>query len=342
MRILITGASTFFAPPLIRGFGLRGIEVTAADSRWLSVGKAAPHAVRRLHVPLLSRDPEGFLKALTREVRARPYDLVLPTFEESLLLAEYRDGFEPFTQLFLPSFDTMWQVHDKPSLYELCQELRIPAPPTVAPQSPVGLDRQVAALRFPVVLKLPTANNCVGRSYCDELDDLIERYNGSNILYERAKASEKKIPPPTARPTRSSAEDRQPVIYALCSVTEVANWRSLSCSRLPRTAGPPSTRESISHPEIAALTEKLAIATGWSGFLGMDFIVDHSDRTPYAQSTRIAPPAVRLGYLAGVDWTGILSGLQGRNHARSPDQSIRTRSILRIRWLWRNCKPQRN
>ncbi len=339
MRILITGASTFFAPPLIRGFGSRGIEVTAADSRWISVGKAAPHTVRRLRVPLLSRDPQGFLTALTREVTARPYDLVLPTFEESLLLAEYRDEFEPFTQLFLPAFETMWQVHDKRSLYRLCQELRIPAPPTIVPQSPVGLERQIAALRFPVVLKLPAANNCVGRSYCDDVDDLVERYNA---LYEHETRRG------AAAPFVQQKIDGDPIYtLMLChrgrKLGEVI-YRPLRT--YPENGGTSAHRESIRHPEIAALTDKLAVATGWSGFLGMDFIVDHTDETPYLIDANPRPtPAVQLGYLAGVDWTGILVDmLEGRNRAAiAARPGVRTRSILPdLGWLLEGCRPQRN
>ena len=107
MRVLITGASTFFVPPLVRGFGLRGVEVTAADSRWFSMGKAARHSIRRLRLPLLAKDPGGYLDGVLRELKARPYDLPLPAHEESLLLAEYRPELESLTRLFLPTFANM-------------------------------------------------------------------------------------------------------------------------------------------------------------------------------------------------------------------------------------------
>src|SRR5579863_349334 len=160
MRALVTGTSTFFAPLLIRGLGLRRVEVTAADSRWISMGKGSHYAARRLCLPVLATAPGAYLKSVVQELKAVGYDFLLPTFEESLLFAEFRDELEPFTQLFLPSFETMWQVHDKPSLYWLCQELRIPAPPTVVPHSPDRLEQDTASLHFPVVVKLPAANNC--------------------------------------------------------------------------------------------------------------------------------------------------------------------------------------
>src|SRR6185436_13656329 len=64
MRFLITSASTFFATRLIQGAGARGIEVTAADSHWSSVGKVSRFATRRLRIPSLSRDPAGYLAAV--------------------------------------------------------------------------------------------------------------------------------------------------------------------------------------------------------------------------------------------------------------------------------------
>src|SRR5262245_21096136 len=102
MRMLVTGASTFFATRIIQGLGSRGIEVTAADTHWWSVGKASRHTSRRLWLPSLTREPGRYLEVLLDELRARSYDLLVPTFEESLLLAEFRDEIEQLTRLHLP------------------------------------------------------------------------------------------------------------------------------------------------------------------------------------------------------------------------------------------------
>lgn len=130
MRVLVTGTSTFFTPRLLQGFGTRGVSVTAADDHLWSIGKAIPRT-RWVCTPSLSRDPAGYLASLIQELKTRHYDLLLPTFEESLLLAESRDEIESLTCLLLPPFEVMWQLHHKPSLYNLCCDLDIPAPPTV-------------------------------------------------------------------------------------------------------------------------------------------------------------------------------------------------------------------
>lgn len=338
MRFLVTAASTFFATRLIQGLGARGVEVTAADSHWLSVGKVARHTQRRLRTPSLSRDPAGYLAALVGELKTRRYDMLLPTFEETLLLSEFRDELELHTQLFLSPFDVMWQLHHKPSLYRLCLDLKIPAPPTVVPGSALGLEHQVQGLRFPVVLKLPAANNCVGRAYCDNLPELIERFTALHQSEMRHGG---------AAPFVQQKVDGTPIYtLLLCHAGKKLGeviYRPLRT--YPENGGTSAHRESIEHPVIAGITERLAAATKWTGFLGLDFIVDHKDGTPYLiDANPRSSPAVHLGYLAGVDWTAkmidLVAGLSPEPTAARPGVRNRT-PLLDIGWLLEGFRPQR-
>ena len=164
----------FFTARLIQGLTAAGIDVTVADHHWWSVGKSIPRT-KWLRTPSLAGNPDGYLATLIRELRSQPYDMLLPTFEESLLLAEFRDEVESLTFLPLAPFDVMCRLHHKPSLYDLCSELRIPTPPTVPRPHPREMEREFSVLRFPVVLKLPTSNNSLGREYCDTMPQLLER-----------------------------------------------------------------------------------------------------------------------------------------------------------------------
>jgi hypothetical protein len=338
MRLLITGTSTFFAVPLIRNFGRRGFEVTAADSLWISGGKAARHASRRLHLPVLSRDPGGYLDALVREIRSRRYDLLLPTFEESLLLAEFRHELVPWTRLILPDFDAMWQVHFKPGLYGLCRDLGIPAPPTVIPDGPGELAGLVGELQFPVVLKLPAANTCVGRAFCDDFPDLARRFER---LYDQE--TRRGSPPPFVQ---QKIEGDPVYTLMLChcgrKLGEVI-YRPLRT--YPEQGGTSAHRESIVHPVIASLTSRLAAAIEWNGFLGLDFIVDRAGTPHLIDANPRTGPGVQLGFLAGVDWTGLLINiLEGRSCPTVLARpGIRVRStLLDLGWLFEGLRPQRN
>ncbi|MDB5390770.1 MAG: ATP-grasp protein, partial [Planctomycetaceae bacterium] len=337
MRVLVTGTSTFFTPRLIQGFRTCQASVTAADDHWWSIGKSIPQT-RWLRTPSLSRDPAGYLAALVRELKSRPYDLLLPTFEESLLLSEFRSELESQTQLFLPDFDVMWQVHHKPSLYKLCCELRIPTPPTVTHPVPSNLEEQVRDLEFPVVVKLPGGNNCDGMQYCESMPELQERFTSLYLRETRKQAD----PPFVQQKITGDSIYTLMLCHAGRKLGEVI-YRPLRT--FPEKGGTSSHRESIVHPEIAKLTERLAAATGWSGFLGLDFIVDRTDGTPHLiDANPRANPAVQLGYLAGVDWTGLLIAM---TRGRQPEPMLARAGVrcktplLDTLWLMEGLLPRR-
>ena len=338
MRVLVTGSSMFFTARLIQGFNASGIAVTAADHHWWSVGKSISRT-KWLCTPSLAHNPAGYLAALIRELKSRPYDMLLPTFEESLLLAEFRDEVESLTSLLLPPFEMMWRLHHKPSLYDLCCELEIPTPPTVPRVNPENLESQLSALQFPVVLKLPTSNNSIGREYCDSMPELVERFQ----LLE-ARESQRFSAPPFVQQKILGEE-----IYTLMLCHEGQKlgeviYRPLRC--FPENGGTSSPRESIVHSRVTELTERLARATRWSGFLGLDFIVDHNDGTPYLiDANPRANPAVHLGYLGGVDWTGILmDAVRGRHVVPVIARpGIRNRTpLLDAMWIIDGLSPRRN
>ena len=337
MRILVTGSSLYFAAALIRGLVRHGAQVTAADSRWFSPGKSVRRVARRLLTPAVSRDPAGFISALRDEVAARSYDLLLPAFEESLLISEYRDELEEHTNVLLPSFDDMWRVHHKPSLYRLCLELGIPAPATFVPASADELESLIPQLPFPVLLKLPASNNCIGRTFCEGPSELVDQYTALARRERRAG---------DAPPFVQQKIEGEP-IYTLMfchggsKLGEVI-YRPLRT--LPENKGTSAHRESIAHPAIATFSEKLAASTQWSGFLGMDFLVDERDGTPYLiDCNPRTNPAIQLGFLAGIDWAGLVtSAVAGRDgvpaYARA---GIRNRSLLLdLGWLVEGFRPQ--
>lgn len=335
--MLVTGAATFFATRLIQGLGARGVAVTAADGHAWSVGKASRYASRRLRLPALSRDPGGYLATLVDELKSRPYDLLLPTFEESLLLAEFRDEIEPLTRLLLPAFDDMWQLHHKPSLHRLCLELGIPSPPTVVPASPDDVEREVQGLRYPMVLKLPAANNCLGRAYCGDLDELISRYTALYLHQQKTGGA--------APFVQQKIDGIGVYTLMLCrdgkKLGEVL-YRPLRT--YPDREGTSAHRESISHPGISAIMTRLAAATRWSGFLGLDFLVDRADGTPYLiDANPRATPAIQLGCLAGVDWPELLIRVaQGAPVVpRAAKPGVRNRTcLLDVGWLLEGLAPQ--
>ena len=233
----------------------------------------------------------------------------------------------------------MWQLHHKPSLYNLCCDLEIPAPPTVMPFHPANLAEQVRGFQFPVVLKLPTSNNSIGREYCDTMPELVERFRAVHARETQQQAE----PPFVQQKIDGEAIYTLMLCQAGRKLGEVI-YRPLRT--FPENGGTSSHRESIHHPQIAALTERLAEATCWSGFLGLDFIVDRNDGTPYLiDANPRANPAVHLGYLGGVDWTGLLADLQQGEQpaALAARPGVRNSTpLLDALWLLEGLCPRRD
>jgi len=302
-RILVTGSGTFFAARLIHDLGRRGAIITAADSLRVSAGKTSRFVSHRLRVPTLGSDPGGYLEAVLRELRARPYDLLLPMFEESLLLSEYQSEIRSHARLFLPAFDSMHTLHHKPSLDGLCTTIGVPTPPTLVLRNAGDLRLVPQFLGFPVVLKLPAGNNAVGRTYCDDPASLEREF--LRLAAQQALRSgelpfvQKKI--------------KGEMICTLCFCWQgqkLAEVVYRSSRTFPESGGTAAHRESIQHPEISEIADRLVATTRWSGFLGLDFLLENETGIPYVidANTR-ANPAIHLGFLCGLDWSQIIFDL---------------------------------
>lgn len=338
MRVLATGTSSFFATRLIQGFGQLGVTVTAADSQRWSGAKCLPNVERRLRIPPPNRDPERYLDVIEQELRACHYDLLLPTFEEGLLFAQAADALRPWATLLLPPFETMWQLHHKPTLHQVCARLGLPSPRTSTPQSMDELTALLGQLKYPVVLKPPTGNNSIGRIFCDSSEELIHGFQ-QHLHTDQG---------PGAEPLLVQEKIVGQPIYTLMLCDEgrkVAEVIYRPLRTFPDDNGTSVIRESIAHPDIAEITTTLARQTNWTGFLGLDFLVSNETQTPYLIDANPRPnPAVQLGFVAGIDWSSLLSEMaQGRHPARvQPRLGVRVRSAtMDWAWLLDGLKPGR-
>jgi len=330
MRVLVTGTSLFFSRVLIQGFARHGAEVTAADSSLISTGKLSRFTSRRLRTPSVSKQPEAYVGALVDELQRREYDLVVPSFEEALLLSQHRESIEAASRLLLPPHRTMMTLHHKPSLYELCDRIGVKAPASIFPRSSQQLAAGLDRLRLPVILKLPLGNNSLGVVYASQAREVLERYGE---LSEAAARWE--VPGPlvqevvTGRPVYTLM-----YCYAGKKLGEVI-YRPLRT--YPARGGTSAHRQTIVHPEIEQITQKIARATGWTGFLGFDFIEDEATGELNLIDANPRPnPGLTLGVLSGIDWAGIQLDLLSCKVPVPvpPVADVRDRSwILDFAWL---------
>lgn len=330
MRVLLTGTTLFFSSLLIQGFARRGFQVTAADNRRVSTGKLSRFTHRRIRVPSLSRDPEAYLDAVLKELRREKYELLVPAFEESLLFAQHQSMIEEHTRLFITPYAAMMAVHHKPMLYRQCDDLGIPAPTSASPRSSDDLEMAIPHLQFPVILKLPAGNNSHGITYAHSPAELQTRF--AQLAAEAHRWG-------TSPPLVQNLIDGDPV-YTLMFCDQGRKLGEVIYRPLrtfPSKGGTSAHRIAIDHPQISQYTSRLAEATGWTGFLGLDFLVERETGIPYLiDANPRANPGVSLGYLAGIDWPQFyLDMLAGRRpQAVNARVGVRDRSwLLDFAWL---------
>jgi hypothetical protein len=229
-------------------------------------------------------------------------------------------------------------VHHKGRLHGLCTQLGIPSPPTACPTLLDDLRDMARPLAYPVFIKPPMGNNSVGRILCRDFEELNRAYRD---FVETQPLSLDEFPLVQQR-----IEGELVCTLMIChrgsKLGEVI-YRNLRT--FPDGGGTSAHRETMVHPQIAAITARLAEATDWSGFLGFDFILDKATGKPYLiDANPRANPAVHVGYLAGVNWTRILLDLlDGEQPAFVAAQpGIRARSVLMdFAWLLEGFKPGR-
>lgn len=336
-RILVTGSNLFFTARLIHDLGKQGVSVTAADSSWCSAGKWSRAVSRRITLPSLKTDPAGFLAGIREELKRQHYDLLLPTFEEALLLAEYQHELALLTKVMLPPFQTMYRLHDKRQLHRFCQQLRIPTPKTGTITGPEDLNAIAEDIGFPAVLKLPTSNNSVGRMFCNDARELRRHFDHLVALHDSHTADlpflQKKIDGDLICTLGYS--------FRGAKLAEVAYRTG---RMFPEAGGTTVHRQSIRHEEIERITDRIITHTKWSGFLGFDFLVERATGIPYLIDANVrANPAIQLGFMSGVDWSRVIldlvAGREPQVQTALPGINVHN-LLLDISWLIEGLMPR--
>lgn len=157
-------------------------------SRWRRRWYRCPH---------YARDPLGYLQFLAERLRADQYDVLLPTHEQSFLLARVRDALAQHVAVALPEFDAIRRMQNKADFMRLLDELELSHPPTIMVRDRGDLIRLA---EFPCFVK--TAHGTAGlgvreihhadqlETLADELDRAGQLNGETEILIQRPAAGE--------------------------------------------------------------------------------------------------------------------------------------------------------
>jgi predicted ATP-grasp superfamily ATP-dependent carboligase len=130
----------------IRHFGEGGQTVFAADTFSTAPGSHSRHVTEAFVLPSPTFETEGFIERLEEVIRTRQIDLLVPSFEEALYIAEHLPRLEALCDVFCSPLSTLMRLHDKGSFVELGRELGLKVPESYVVRSQDELKHAIARL----------------------------------------------------------------------------------------------------------------------------------------------------------------------------------------------------
>lgn len=275
--VLVTDAPANASLAVVRSLGRRGVPVgvctfdgefnLAAYSRWAS---------ESLTLPSPTRDPDGFIDALTRVLETGKYPIVFPTTERTIqLIAAARDSLPPWVRIPIPGPDALATVLDKQRTAELAQRVGVPIPQTWCPADGDEAAALASSLPYPVIVK-PRQTNFLSAGHLVKADYVV--VDGAGRLASAWRAVDAAMP--------------RPVIQALVRGRGVGMntlWREGQslvwfCHRRLREIdlrGGRSTAavSSACDPRLLASAQRMLEALGWHGVAMVEFKWDEASDT---------------------------------------------------------------
>ena len=172
--VLVTDAPANASLAVVRSLGRRGVPVgvcafhgefnLAAYSRW---------ATESLTLPSPTRDPEGFIGALTRLLETGKYPIVFPTTERTIqLIAAACDRLPSWIRIPIPGPEALATVLDKQRTTELARRVGVPIPQTWCPADGHEATALAASLPYPVIVK-PRQTNFLADGHLVKADYVV-------------------------------------------------------------------------------------------------------------------------------------------------------------------------
>jgi hypothetical protein len=251
--LLLTAGRLPVALDLARKFKAAGHRVLVADPFKLHGCRFSAAVDASFMVPSPRENPHAFVEALVSIAYRHRVDLLIPVFEDTLYIAQYRDRFPSHCEIFASSFDLLHGLHHKWHFHQLLGRLGLEAPRTLLIED----SRQLRELDFADTYALKA---CYSRA--------------SLKMYELKQSD----PLPEIDPSPKAPWIAQEWIRGekFCSYTVCRNGRVLAHATYPVIFGVRDRWcvcfQAVDHPEIYEWVRRMAAQINYTGQMGFDFV----------------------------------------------------------------------
>jgi predicted ATP-grasp superfamily ATP-dependent carboligase len=271
MGVIVTNAKSRIGYGVARSLGREGVKVITADFLRPSMSFFSRYSQTHFIYPSPYDQPEQFVTALIRAVQETECNVLMPTYDETYVVARYQDMLSPYARVPIPTYDQIMAVHCKDNLMRVGATLGICVPQTFIPLDIQDLTYVLDTFQFPVVLKPIKGAGGWGMKQVDSKEELADTYQkqlkelnlDSLMIQEYIPGS----------------------VYGTAMLFNHGQLRAQFSHKVLRAfsagGGTPTVRIGVKFPEMETALQKLLVHLNWHGVCQADFIRHSETGTPY-------------------------------------------------------------
>jgi predicted ATP-grasp superfamily ATP-dependent carboligase len=314
----------------LRNLSAHGLDVTVADSYRFGMCQSSRLKKHFVRYPSHYDDENAFVDEISNICEVQGIRLLMPSHNETEILARHRDRFPGMLGSLLPKAEHCALFNNKARSYEFAHSAGIPVPERIIYTSSDQIAEEISSAGITkTVIKLLTGNSAKGVFYAEtpaEAQEISQR------LIEQFTLPPERFP---------QVEER---IYGEGWGCSALYWHgepiTFFCHRRLRekiaTGGTSTFRESAQNQLLQEITAKLLGKIGWHGLAMVEYkICPETGRIWFIEVNPRLWGSIPLAISAGVEFPYLawLCATEGPDAARSYQRKSEVRYPWRGRWL---------
>jgi len=175
--VLITYSWNRVGYCILRDLTDHGLSVITADTSKYNTCSMS----NRVNKSFVYADPfvhtQQFIRDVCRIIEENQPKVLLPTHEETFIIAKYREHLPADIIIPIMDFASLLKANHKITAAGIAEQLAVPVPRIYQPQSLEELKSMESSLKYPVVLKMPKSNAAKNVYYAHDFAELLKLFS---------------------------------------------------------------------------------------------------------------------------------------------------------------------
>lgn len=292
---------------IVKSLTKYGLKVVVGDTSTTNICSKSHYSAGSFTYPDPFTEEEAFIRELKKAVDKYKPKVLLPTHDESAIIAKHRSEFPADLIIPVVNADLQLKLADKHQTAEIAKQLGIPYPKNIS---------DISKCDYPIVVKTKVGNSAKGVYFPKtqaEAESLIAKYGKENLLI---------------------SEFISGCDYSV-DIVRSKNQVFASCYQalVTKTEGGGTTTQRImvDEPELIAYATKFVKYVGYEGVLGFDWRVDKQNgKVAFIEINARYTGGLATPVCAGFDipWIHYCIATKG-----SYDEPVKVKHGVKTKWI---------